>query len=150
MKRTPYIAMAALALTLTGVGLVQAAHPWRVSPPSAEQIGLEGANAEVWTELNTEQMDLRLAARNDFDNALVQLDQALADPNSDLRALTQSFEQQVNNYVTQARALRDAKLDLYEQMTPQQQMILRDALRQRLARFKRIRAAFLTLNEYPG
>ncbi len=150
MKRTSLVAVTALTLALAGASWVHAAHPWRIAPPNAAQIGLSDPSAQAWDTLNTQQENLRVAARADFDQGLIDLDQALADSNSNLRTLAESFQQQVDAYLIQARNLRDAKLDLYEQMTPEQQLVLRDTLRQRLARFKRVRAAFLSLTEYPG
>lgn len=81
---------------------------------------------------------LRQAARLATIEAIAHWRAVLDDPDADLRAEIASTQTQVDAFIAEFRELRDARLDWYESLSPEQQAVARDQLRRRLDRVERL------------
>jgi hypothetical protein len=116
-------------------------------PPTAEQLGLGGDAATKWVALREQSIALRESARGAAKQRLDTLHQLLASSAPDLDAFSHQSEQQADQLLAQARALKAQKLALYDSLPASQQAQVRAVLLKRLERFEHLRTALNELGE---
>jgi uncharacterized membrane protein len=146
MKRTRVLIVSALLTSaLAATAYAAMPHPLAFAPPSASELGLEASHTDTWNALREETLSLRESAREEVRSTLEHADALLADDNADLAALSQSIDSAVDDTLARSRALRDRKLAFYQTLGADEQRAVRSAMRSRLERAQRLRAAFATV-----
>jgi Spy/CpxP family protein refolding chaperone len=151
MKTTIFHALAFTGLLAGATFAVCAATPGlhASGPPTADQLGLAGADAAQWTALRDATIDLRDSARATAQHEIDTLRALLASDAPDLDAFDREIEQAIDRHAAAARALRQRKLAFYDRLAPDQQAKLRAAMLDRLNRIDRLRSALLELGDTP-
>jgi Spy/CpxP family protein refolding chaperone len=116
------------------------------APPTADQLGLAGADAAEWNTLRDQTIDLRDSARATALRDVDTLRVLLATETPDLDAFDREIEQAINRHAAASRALRQRKLAFYDRLAPAQQAKLRAAMLDRLNRLDHLRSALMNLD----
>lgn len=118
-------------------------------PPTAAELGLDGATATEWNTLRDQTIDLRDSSRAEVQQQMTTLRALLATDSPDLDAFEKNAEREVDSRLAAARALRQRKLAFYDGLAPAQQANVRAVMRERLDRLARLRAAMQDLATAP-
>ena len=114
-------------------------------PPTSEQFGLSGDYATRWNALREQTIALRETARSSTQQRLDMLHQLLSSNAPDLDSFSRDAQQQADNLLIQARALKAQKLALYDSLPAAQQAQVRAMLLNRVERLQHLRAALAEL-----
>ncbi len=147
MKRTQVLISSALLTCVLGASAYASMpRPSAFAPPTASELGLDARHTATWNALREETLNLRESAREEIRSKLHQAYALLADDNADLGALAASNDSAIDDALARSRALRDRKLAFYQTLNADEQRAVRSAMRSRLERAQRLRAAFATLS----
>ncbi|UXI69888.1 hypothetical protein [Tahibacter amnicola] len=146
-KRAALITSLLLGSALSVGAYASLPRPAMFAPPTASELGLEGPSATQWNQLRAELLALRNDARRDMQSRIDALDTLLDDQTADFRQFHATTEQAVDTYRQRSHALTLRMISFYEALTPAEQAMLRDAMRDRLDRLQRIRAAVQALTQ---
>lgn len=114
-----------------------------MAPPSAAELGLDGADAPRWNALRDQTIDARVTALATALREKDALRGLLAANAPDLDAYEREIEQAIDGHVAAERDLRRQKLAFYDSLAPDQQAKVRAAMLDRLNRLERLRQAWL-------
>lgn len=114
-------------------------------PPSAAQLKLTPAHAKQWDALRSEAAAMRQVGREDLRSGVTEFRTLLDQPAPDLRAFSNDAQRKFDAHLTEARALRERQLDLYESLTPDEQARVRKAMAERLDRFAQLRERLVSM-----
>lgn len=114
-----------------------------MTPPSATELGLGGADATRWNALRDQTLDARDTTRATVLREVDTLRRLLASDAPDLDAYEREIEQAIDSHVAAERDLRQRKLAFYDGLAPDQKAKVRAAMLDRLNRLERLRQAWL-------
>ncbi len=137
-----FVVIGLMAALAAGAALSAPARPPggdALTPPTAAELGLAGAQAQRWDALSAEARALRRVGRDTLRTGMTELRGALERPDADLRDVSAESQRRVDAHLAETRALRERQLAFYESLPPEQQARVRAALAQRLDRLAQLR-----------
>jgi hypothetical protein len=142
MTRSSFLLAATLCAALVGAAYAQGLGG-RLAAWRGDAIALSGLSAQqssAFTDLQARQRAFRRAAHAEFGQLLDSAQTELAQPDADLRALSQDTTRTLSALALEAAALRQERLAFYESLNPAQQAEARAMLQRRLARLQHVHA----------
>lgn len=107
-----------------------------------DQLHLTPEQEKTWQKLAAETKELRISGQAQRKEIKSQLDQELAHAQPDLARIAALSDRAKDEGVTRRRQLRDEWLKLYAQLSPEQKLVVRDVIRDKLSRFETFRKRF--------
>jgi Spy/CpxP family protein refolding chaperone len=106
------------------------------------QLNLDTSQQQMWDNAIAASRNARQATRANFASLHDAAAAELAKAEPDLAALAAMGDDVQARNVAQRRTAREAWLALYATLTPDQKVVVRDVLRQKMARMERVREKF--------
>lgn len=146
------IVISTLAAAVIGLGLFSAssiAEPFRHGEreflPMQEihdKLKLSGEQEKTWQVLEQKTRDMRMSGRDQRNEIKSQARQELDKAEPDLARVARLADQNMDEQTAKRRQLRDEWLKLYAQLSPEQKLVVRDALKARMAKMEMFREKF--------
>jgi Spy/CpxP family protein refolding chaperone len=138
------IAAALIALIAAGTVLAMDYHrSWHHRPASGlfgpevvEQLHLDAAQTQSLNVIKSERKALFSQFRDQRQNMMTALDNALKSQTPDLRALMQQRDALMDQMHDKMRKIQNDELNLYDSFTPQQKTVVRNSLLKRMSFMK--------------
>ncbi len=119
-----------------------------IAPVSAEvyqKLHLNLNQQAMWQQIQFAAEDNRQLLRARLSQVREVLDEELGKPEPDLEVVVAQAQPAVDSLIAAMRANRDRRLALYASMSPEQKAVVRDDIKERLARFDRLRRLLVNL-----
>lgn len=143
MKRSSLVTAIALSAVLLGSAYAQGLGGRLLAgraAPVVQVAGLSAAQQLTLQDLQQRQLAFRRAAHDEVGSLIDAAQNELADPQADLRSLSQQTTRTFAALALEANSLREARLAFYETLDAEQQAAIREHLQRRLARLERVHA----------
>lgn len=119
-----------------------------IAPVSVEvyqKLHLSPTQQAMWQQIQFAAEDNQQLVRTRLSQVREVLDEELGKPEPDLEAVVAQAQPAVDSLIAAMRANRDRRLALYAGMTPEQKAVVREDIKERLARFDRLRRLLVNL-----
>ncbi|MGH8283387.1 MAG: Spy/CpxP family protein refolding chaperone [Gammaproteobacteria bacterium] len=145
MKTKLFLIITLVAALTVGTALAAGPHPYTCafglfSPKVVAQLHLNGAQTQALANIRSQRKALFTQGRARHQAQLKALETALKSDNPDLRVLARQSDAAMEQMQKQMHQIRNAELNLYDALTPQQKAVVRTSLLKRLAFMQRHRA----------
>lgn len=147
------IVISTFAAAVLGLGLFSAVsvaepmmrHGEREFLPMQEihdKLHLSAEQEKTWQALAQKTKDMRMSGRDQRNEIKSQARQELDKAEPDLARIARLADQNMDEQTARRRQLRDEWLKLYTQLSPEQKLMVRDALKARMAKMEMFREKF--------
>lgn len=147
------IIVSTLAAAVIGLGLYSAAsvaepmmrhgeHEFLPIQEIHDKLHLTGEQEKTWQALAQKTKDMRMSGRDQRNEIKSQAKQELDKAEPDLARIAALADRSMDEQTARRRQLRDEWLKLYAQLSPEQKLVVRDALKARMAKMDTFRDKF--------